>query len=136
MRSGKRPGSVAYYFAFVLLIGALTVAAGLFARAVRQTSVRAEITVADAEPVDCPTGERAPACYQFEIRNLGPEAAEVSCRVEPTDGPFAEFLGDPGGDRYVYSPALQPGLSFSLVAKVLPGADDVVRPPAVACTPS
>jgi hypothetical protein len=136
MRSGKRPASIAYYLAFVSLIGALAVAAGLFARAVRQTSVRAEITVADAEPVDCPTGERAPACYQFEIRNLGPEAAEVSCSVEPADRPFAEFLGDPGGYSYVYAPALQPGLSFSLVAKVQPGADGVVRPPGVACVPS
>lgn len=135
MRSERR-NSAAYYLAFGLLMSALLVAMGLFARAIRQTSVQAEITVADAEPVDCPTGERAPACFQYEIRNLGPEAAEVSCTIAPTDGPFAEFLGDPGGDRYLYTPALQPGLSFSLVAKVQPGADATVRPPAVACAPA
>jgi len=129
-----RRGSAPYYVAFVLLIVALAVAAGLFARAVRQTSVRAEITVADAEPVDCPTGERAPACFQFEVRNLGPEAAQVECRLQPADQAFAEFL--PGGDTFAYSPQLEPGLSFSVIAKVQPGVDQTVRAPSVKCGPS
>jgi hypothetical protein len=129
-----RRGSVPYYIAFALLLVALGVAAGLIGRAVRQTSVRAEITVADPEPVDCPTGERAPACFQFEVRNLGPEAAQVECRIQPADQALAEFL--PGGDTFAYSPGLEPGLSFSVIAKVQPGVDETVRAPSVRCEPS
>ena len=134
MQSGERHGSMLYHVAFILLISAVSVAIGLFFRAVRQTSVQAEITVAESEPVDCPTGERAPACFRFEVRNLGPEAAQVGCRLQPTNGALAEFLT--GGDRYEYVPQLPPGLSFSIVAKVLPGIDGTVHDPTVACSPS
>ena len=129
-----RRGSVVYYVAFGLLIVALAVAVALIARGIRQSSVRAEITVTDASPVDCPTGERAPACFEFEVRNLGPEATEVECHVVSGDAPLADFLT--GGDTYTYSPELLPGLSFSLVMKVQPGVDQTVRPPAVGCAPA
>jgi hypothetical protein len=134
MRSGERHGSILYHVAFILLVSAVAVAIGLFARAVRQTSVQAEITVADAEPVDCPTGERAPACFRFEVRNLGPEAAQIGCRLQTTDGALAEFLT--GGGQYEYAPQLPPGLAFSIVAKVQPGIDGTVHAPTVACSPS
>jgi hypothetical protein len=129
-----RRASVAYYVAFVLLVVALGVTAALFYRAFRQSSVRAEITVAEATPVDCPTGERAPACFEFEVRNLGPEATEVECHVVSGDAPFAEFLT--GGDTFTYSPELLAGLSFTMVTKVQPGVDQTVRAPAVSCAPA
>lgn len=134
MRSPERHGSLLYHALFLLLVAAVSVGIGLFFRAVRQTSVQAEVTVADAEPVDCPTGERAPACYRFEVRNLGPEAATVGCRLRATEGAAAEFLT--GGDRYLYEPALPPGLSFSIVAKVQPGIDGTVHDPTMTCAPA
>ena len=134
MRSGERNWIIVYYVAFAFLIVSLAVAIGLFTRAVRQTSVRAVIIVDDAQPVDCPTGEGAPACFRFDVRNLGPEAAQVECGVQPADQPFAEFLT--GGDAFRYSAELQPGLSFSLEVKVQPGLDGIVRAPVVTCAAS
>jgi hypothetical protein len=131
VRSGERRWSIVYYVAFVFLLVSLAVAVGLLGRAVRQTSVQAVIIVDDAQPVDCPTGERAPACFRFDVRNLGPEAAQVECGVQPADQPFAEFLT--GGDAFSYAAELQPGLSFSLEAKVQPGVDGTVRTPVVTC---
>jgi hypothetical protein len=126
-----RGGTPAYYIVFVMLLFAVAVFVGLFTQAVRRSTARTIIRVGAAMPVECPTGERAPACFRFDVTNLGPEAAEVACTVEAADGLEAEFLTS--GTQLRFSPALQPGLSFTVNTKVVPIGGDTVLPPSVGC---
>jgi hypothetical protein len=129
-----RGGSPAYYIVFVALLFALAVLVGLFTQAIRRTAAKSLIRVGAATAVECPTGERAPACFRFDVTNLGPEAAEVQCSVDASKGLEAEFLTS--GTKLRFSPALQPGLSFQVNTKVVPIGGDTVLPPTVRCKPA
>lgn len=137
MTSHMRPSprtQPAYYVAFVLLLLAIGVGIGLLATAWNRSTGGARIAVSEPEAQECPTGEGAPACFRFEITNVGTEASQVACMVRSSDGLLATFLNDDPNFRYTNQ--LDPGTSFAVFTKVVPAGAVDVGAPVVECEPA
>ncbi len=127
-RTGR--GSIGYYVAFVLLVAALAVGAGLFwLLATRNSTSEARFIVGAAQAQDCAVGDRAPACYRFDVSNVGPAPGIVRCDVSSGPGTVAMF---PDGQRQATT-AVGAGETQSIVVKVTPESGDTVTEPALHC---
>ena len=133
MRASPRT-QPAYYVAFVLLLLAVGIGIGLLATAWSRSTAGARIAVSAAEPQECPTGEGAPACFRFEITNVGTGASQVACTIRSSEGLLATFLND--APDYRYTNQLDPGTSFAVFAKVVPAGAVNVDAPVVECEPA
>jgi hypothetical protein len=117
-----------------MLVVALGIGIGLLATAWSRSTGGAKLAVSAPVPQECPTGEGAPACFRFEITNVGTEPSQVTCSVRSSDGLLASFLND--DPTYSSGNQLDPGTSVSVVTKVVPAGAVDVRAPRVECEPA
>jgi hypothetical protein len=130
MPHGIGRASIGYYVAFVVLVVALAIGAGLFwLLATRNSTDQARFLVGAGQAQDCATGDRAPACYRFEVTNVGPLPGIARCSVTSGEGTVATF---PDGQREITT-AVAAGRSSSLIVKVTPVSGDTVTVPALHC---
>jgi hypothetical protein len=130
MPHGMGRASIGYYVAFVLLVVGLAVGAGLFwLLATRNATDEARFLVGAGQAQDCATGDRAPACYRFDVTNVGPVPGIARCDVTSGEGTVALF---PDGQHEVTA-AVAPGESRPLIVKVTPVSGDTVTTPALHC---
>jgi hypothetical protein len=130
MAYGIGRASMGYYVAFVLLVVALVIGASLFwLLATRNATDEARFLVGAGQAQDCATGDHAPACYRFDISNVGPAPGVVQCDVVSGQGTVAVF---PDNQREATT-AVGAGETRSLVVKVTPVTGDTVTTPALHC---
>jgi hypothetical protein len=130
MAYGIGRASIGYYVAFVLLVVALAIGAALFwLLATRNASDEARFLVGAAQAQDCATGDHAPACYRFDVSNVGPAPGVVRCAVVSGEGTVAVFP-DGQGEATVTVAA---GETRPLVVKVTTDSGDTVTTPALHC---
>lgn len=124
----------AYYVASVLLLVAVAIGIGLIASVWTRSTGGARLAVSDPAPQECPTGQGAPACFRFEVTNVGTEAAQVTCSVRSPDGLLASFLND--DPVYSSTNRIDPGTSITVLTKVVPAGAVDVNAPRVECEPA
>jgi hypothetical protein len=133
MAYGIGRASVGYYVAFVLLVVALVIGAALFwLLATRNSSDGARFLVSAGQAQDCATGDRAPACYRFDVSNVGAAPGIARCDVSSGEGTVATF----SNDEIEATTGVAVGETRSLVVKVRPVSGDTVTAPALQCAPA
>jgi hypothetical protein len=130
MAYGIGRASIGYYVAAVLLVVALAVGAGLFwLLATRNATDEARFLVGAGQAQDCTTGDRAPACYRFDVTNAGPAPGIAKCDVTSGEGTVAIF---PDGQAEITT-AVAAGQTQPLIVKVTPVSGDTVTMPTLHC---
>ena len=130
---GSRPGTrnfVSYLLSIMLLV-ALAGAVILIALQLRgDAPVRFDEST--AEGIECPDGVGAPACFTFNVTNVGNRPSNVRCEVAAVGGQRATFLNDT--PVYTSTMPFEPGVAVELPVKVDAGTDDIVTEPSLECT--
>ncbi|MGE5226575.1 MAG: hypothetical protein ACM3OO_06840, partial [Planctomycetaceae bacterium] len=91
MRPPERT-SPAFLAVLGLLIGAVVIGAMLvLLLATRRPSTEIRFEVGQPVGTQCPQGTGAPACFRFEVRNMGGGDAFAFCTVDPAPGTQASF---------------------------------------------
>jgi hypothetical protein len=130
MAYGIGRASVGYYVAFVLLVVALVVGAALFWLLVtRNAGNGARFVVSAAQAQDCAVGDHAPACYHFDVSNLGPAQGIARCDVLSGEGTVAVFLDN----KHETTTEIAAGETRSFVVKV---SGDTITAPSLQCEPA
>jgi hypothetical protein len=125
--------SVAYYVAAGVLAVGLVIGLALFAILLSRDTSGARFQVGGPRATECPIGQtHAPACYAFDVTNVGPSAAKVVCLVVSETGTLASFLnGAPDTTATLAS-----GETQQLYAKVDPVDGSPASAPSVRCEPA
>jgi hypothetical protein len=123
--------SPAFLTVLVLLIGAVVVAATLVMLLVtRQPSTEIRFEVGQPIGSECPQGTGAPACFRFDVQNMGGGDGVALCTIDPAPGTQAAFEGDaPTLDLLVPS-----GQTRVVSVHVNAIGGNSVSAPAVGCT--
>ena len=123
--------SPAFLAVLGLLIAAVVVGAMLvLLLATRRPSAEIRFEVGQPVGTQCPQGTGAPACFRFEVRNMGGGDAVAVCTVDPAPGTQAAFEGDAS----VLKVLVPSGQTQAISVHVNPIGGDSVSAPAVACT--
>jgi len=129
MRSRPGTRNLLSYLLSITLLVAIAAFAILIALQVRGDKPP-RFDVGAPEGVECPIGEGTPACFSFQVTNLGNRPSLVQCNV--TAGPGrATFLNDTS--VYASSAPFEPGITEQLTVKVDQGATDTVTEPMLMC---
>jgi hypothetical protein len=122
--------STVYNVAFGVLVVFLALGALLFMRLIGNDDGPLDgLVIGRPQATDCPVGQRAPLCYQFDVTNTGDSDAAASCAVLADPGMTALFLN--GDVKYVAS--FISGQTISLVTKVDATEGNTVSAPTVQC---
>jgi hypothetical protein len=123
--------SPAFLTVLFLLIGAVVVAAALvMLLATRRPSTAIRFEVGQPNGSECPQGTGAPACFRFDVRNMGGGDAFAFCTIEAAPGTQAAFDNDVSSLR-VLVPSGQTRIVMAHVSAI---GSNSVSAPAVRCS--
>jgi hypothetical protein len=129
-RAQARP-SLGYYAAIVCLVVAVGAGVGLFyLLAAREPVARASYAVGEAIAAPCPPGSGAPACYTFDVTNIGSELGSAECTTFSAEGTAALFTND----KPTSLVTLLPDETRQIYVKVVATGGDVIRAPSLICS--
>jgi hypothetical protein len=109
-------------------LAALVIATVVLTTLVLKPPAKARFVVGAPQATTCPTGEHAPACYTFPVRNAGTVPASPQCTVTSAPGTQALFLSSTPTGLPV-----APGMTETLWVKVDTANGGTVKEPAVSC---
>ena len=122
-----RSVAIGYYIGITLLVLGLAGAFVLLTGIVRPVAEAIQVDAPLAQ--DCPSGDRAPICFMFDIRNTTDAQLSIGCLVVPAEGTTATF--ETGATTAVTLPA---GASMTLRTSVDTAGGDEVAAPSLECS--
>jgi hypothetical protein len=124
-----RSGATTTWMSAILM--GLVIATVVLWTMVVKPPARARFEVGEALAAPCPSGDHAPVCYRFLIKNTGASSAGMQCVVAAAAGTEAQFLSDL--PTYVSPYPLAPGSTQDLLVKVDATDGGTIVPPRVSC---
>jgi hypothetical protein len=121
---------IGYYALLIVLAIAVAVGVVLLARLITGPP-GATFLVGSPQGVQCPAGEGTPACFEFEVTNVGRSSSHVRCEVTAAPDTTAVFLNQ--SPVYVSTGPVLADSSISLFTKVDIEGSGIVGAPALRC---